>query len=89
MVNYPLDVYAALTFPMSRDSPTSSIGWMTGGRFTARAVIFSLHHHVQIDSGVHASSSGGYWGKSGRGVKLTAHFHLVQSLRTRATSPVP
>jgi len=44
---------------------------------------FSLPHRAQTGSGAHPASSpvgtGGIfsWGWSGRGVKLTAHLHLV------------
>jgi hypothetical protein len=52
-------------------------------RFPAGAGNFSLHHRVQNGSGAHPAS---YpmgtrvsfpGGKSGRGVKLTTHLHLV------------
>jgi hypothetical protein len=64
-------------------------------RFPEEAWNFSLHHRVQNGSGAHPASN--QWvpvalsrGVRGRGVKLTAHLHLLLRSRMRgAILPVP
>jgi hypothetical protein len=64
------------------DSSVSIVTWTTGIRFSARAENFSPRHRVLTGSGAHQPPI--QWvpralslGRSGRGVKLTTHFHLV------------
>jgi hypothetical protein len=57
------------------------LDWMAGVRFSAGARILSSLSRRDRLWGTPSLLSNGYRGKSGRGVKLTAHLHLV--LRTR------
>jgi hypothetical protein len=55
-------------------------GWTTSVRFPEGAKSFSFRHrYVQTSSGV----------LSGRGVKLSTHVHVVQSLMRGAIPPLP
>jgi hypothetical protein len=66
---------------------------MIGGSSLGTGWNFSLHHCVQTGSwGPPSLLSNGYqelfpWGWSGRGVKLTTHFHLVPRSRIRGAIP--
>jgi hypothetical protein len=56
--------------------------WTAGVRFPAGARNFSLPHSVKISSGAHPALSAmgtgaPSLGESGRGVRLTTHFHIV------------
>jgi hypothetical protein len=65
-----------------------ALGWTSGVQFSAGAVMgfFSLHR-VHTGSGAHILYYG-YRGLSGRGVKLTTHFHLVPKLMRGAKPPL-
>jgi hypothetical protein len=65
-------------------------------RFPAGAGYFSLHHRIQNGHGTHPASyplgtrSSFPAGKSGGGVELTTHLHLVPASRMRGDiSPLP
>jgi hypothetical protein len=76
-----LFTYSSIGFIWSRDSSVGiTMGYGLDGRGSILGIsIFSLLHSVQIDRGAYRAAYPA--GKSGRGLKLISHLHLVQRSR--------